>query len=43
LQFEAGDDLGKFMSLGELEENLSDKRVKFVVEKGEVGFPESSS
>jgi len=32
LQFEAADDLRKFMSLDELEESFSDKRIKFAVE-----------
>ena len=36
LQFEAANDLDKFMSLGRLEERFSGKRVKFVVEKGEI-------
>ena len=36
LRFEAADDLDKFMSLDKLEESFSDKRVKFVLEKGEI-------
>ena len=36
LIFEAPDDLEKLMALEELEGFFSDKRVKFVVEKGEV-------
>jgi len=36
LQFEATDDLDKLMSLEELEERFSGKRVKFAVEKGEM-------
>jgi len=35
LQFEAADDLDKLMSLDELEDKFSDRRVEFVVEKGE--------
>ena len=38
LRFEAADDLEKFMSLDELEEKFSGKRVEFAVEKGEVEF-----
>jgi len=36
LQCEATDDLNKFMSLDELGETFSGKRVKFAVERGEV-------
>jgi len=31
LRFEAADELDKFMNLNELEEKISDKRVKFIV------------
>jgi len=36
LQLEAANNLGKFTSLGELEDNFSDKRVKFAMEEDEV-------
>jgi len=36
LRFEAAGDLEKFMSLDELEEKFSEKRVGFVVDKSEV-------